>query len=122
MPASYNYGRYSDYLGGGSQVAYGRCCTAKYNGWDAVYVQNLSRVYAAQGEGVLRGPQGGIVTTLVDWVCPRGEQTFLPAPWSTTCPASTWGPSRQRQTWITQRKPCPGLSPHRGGGRADTVQ
>ncbi len=102
VPASLNYGVYSDYLGGGSQVAYGPLLYREYNGWDTrVYVQNMSGVYAAKVKVYFVDHSGGIITTLVDWVCPRGEQTFY-LPLVNNLPGQYVGAIRvESQTWIT---------------------
>ncbi len=65
----------------GSQVAYGPLVYSEYQGWDTgVAVQNLSGTVVAKVKVYFKDRSGDIVTTLVDWVCPRGSQTFyLPA-------------------------------------------
>ncbi len=61
----------------GSQVAYGALIYSEFQGWDSgIQVQNLSSVTAAKVKVYFMDRSGGIVTTLVDWVCPRGSQTF----------------------------------------------
>ena len=101
-PASLNYGRYSDYMGGGSQVAYGPLMYREYNGWDTrVYVQNMSGVVAAKVKVYFVDHNGGIITTLVDWVCPRGEQVFY-LPLVNNLPGQYVGAIRvESQTWVT---------------------
>ena len=42
-----------------------------------VHVQNLESIVAAKVKVYFVDHNGGIITTLVDWVCPRGEQTFF---------------------------------------------
>ena len=65
----------------GSLVAYGPLVYSEYQGWDTgVAVQNLSGILTAKVKVYFKDRSGDIVTTLVDWVCPRGSQTFyLPA-------------------------------------------
>jgi len=65
----------------GSNVAYGPLVFSEYQGWDSgVVVQNLSSVFNAKVKVYFKDRSGDIVTTLVDWVCPRGSQSFyLPA-------------------------------------------
>ncbi|MCW5850694.1 MAG: hypothetical protein KIT87_11525, partial [Anaerolineae bacterium] len=64
--------------GGGAQVAYGPLIYREQYGWDSrVYVQNMSGVTAAKVKVYFLDHNGGIITTIVDWVCPRGEQTFF---------------------------------------------
>ena len=50
---------------------------SEYQGWDtAVIVQNLSRTQAAKVKVYFLDKSGDVITTLVDWVCPRGAQSF----------------------------------------------
>ena len=65
----------------GSLVNYAPLTYREYNGWDAgVQVQNLSPVVNAKVKVTFSDASGDIVTTIVDWICPRGSQTFfLPA-------------------------------------------
>jgi hypothetical protein len=53
---------------------------SEYQGWDTgVQVQNLSAVHAAKVKAYFLDRGGDIITTLVDWICPRGSQSyFLP--------------------------------------------
>jgi hypothetical protein len=68
------------YFISGSQVAFGPLLYSEYQGWDSgVIVQNLSPVYAAKAKVYFMDRGGDIITTMVDWICPRGSQTyFLP--------------------------------------------
>jgi len=62
----------------GSQVAYGPLIYSEYQGWDSgVTVQNLSPATAAKVKVYFLDRSGGVITTLVDWVCARGSQTFF---------------------------------------------
>ncbi len=62
----------------GSQVAFGPLVYSEYQGWDAgVQVQNLSSITAAKVKVYFMDRSGGVITTLVDWICPRGSQTFF---------------------------------------------
>ena len=90
------------YNGGGSQIAYGPLMYREYNGWDTrVYVQNMSGVYAAKVKVYFVDHSGGIITTLVDWVCPRGEQTFF-LPMVNNLPGQYVGAIRvESQMWET---------------------
>jgi hypothetical protein len=65
----------------GSQVAYGPLIYREQQGWDTfLAVQNLSSVNSAKVKVYFLDNGGGIITSLVDWVCPRGMQFFsLPA-------------------------------------------
>jgi hypothetical protein len=53
----------------------------EYNGWNTgIVVQNLSSVYNALVKVYFIDNSGDIIDTIVDWICPRGSQTFyLPA-------------------------------------------
>jgi len=62
----------------GSQVAFGPLMYSEYQGWDTgVQVQNLSAVVNAKVKVYFLDRSGDIITTLVDWICPRGSQTFF---------------------------------------------
>ncbi|MFQ5459383.1 MAG: hypothetical protein ACE5EL_01175, partial [Anaerolineae bacterium] len=64
----------------GNQIAYGPLIYSEYQGWDAgIQVQNMSSVVAAKVKVYFLDRSGDVITTLVDWICPRGSQTyFLP--------------------------------------------
>jgi len=53
----------------------------EYNGWNTgIVVQNLSSVFNALVKVYFIDNSGDIIDTIVDWICPRGSQTFyLPA-------------------------------------------
>ena len=62
----------------GDQVGFGPLVYSEYQGWDSgVQVQNLSAVTNAKVKVYFLDRSGGIITTLVDWICPRGSQTFF---------------------------------------------
>ncbi|MCB0215930.1 MAG: hypothetical protein KDH92_04790 [Chloroflexi bacterium] len=62
----------------GEQVAFGPLIYSEYQGWDAgVQVQNLSPVYSSKVKVYFLDRSGDVITTLIDWVCPRGSQTFF---------------------------------------------
>jgi hypothetical protein len=62
----------------GSAVAFGPLVYSEYQGWDtAVVVQNLSAVTNAKVKVYFLDRGGDIITTVADWVCPRGSQTFF---------------------------------------------
>ena len=65
----------------GSLVNYAPLTYREYNGWDTgIQVQNLSSVVNARVKVTFFDASGDIVTSVVDWICPRGSQTFfLPA-------------------------------------------
>ncbi len=60
------------------QVAYGPLIYSEYQGWDTgVQVMNLSATVNAKVKVYFLDRSGDVITTLVDWVCPRGSQTFF---------------------------------------------
>jgi hypothetical protein len=65
----------------GSQINFGPLIYREFNGWDTVIqVQNLSSTTNAKVKAYFVDNSGDIIKTVVDWVCPRGSQTFfLPA-------------------------------------------
>jgi hypothetical protein len=90
----------------GSVVAYGPLVYSEYQGWDsAIQVQNLSGVVAAKVKVYFLDRSGDIITTLADWVCPRGSQTFfLPA--IAGLPGNWVGTVRvESQEWFTPGGP-----------------
>jgi len=64
----------------GSRVAYGPLTFSEHQGWDSlVQVQNLSPVTNAKVKVYFLDRSGGVIQTLVDWICPGGSQGyFLP--------------------------------------------
>ncbi len=60
------------------KVAFGPLIYSEYQGWDTgVQVMNLSQVYNAKVKVYFLDRSGDVITTLVDWICPRGSQTFF---------------------------------------------
>ena len=75
---NYTYDPDNAYFSAGNTVAFGPLVYSEYQGWDSgIQVQNLSGTVAAKVKVYFLDRAGGIVTTLVDWVCPRGSQTFF---------------------------------------------
>ncbi len=106
----------------GDQVAFGPLMYSEYQGWDTgVQVQNLSPVVNAKVKVYFLDRSGDIITTLVDWICPRGSQTFF-LPVIADLPGNWVGSIRvESQEWWTpggQR----GTAGHRGRGDVDQVQ
>jgi len=61
----------------GSQVNYGPLIYREYQGWDTlIQVQNLSSIAKAKVKVYFLNASGDVITTLVDWICPRGSQGF----------------------------------------------
>jgi len=90
----------------GNQVAFGPLIYSEYQGWDTgVQVQNLSAVTAAKVKVYFLDRSGDIITTLVDWICPRGSQTFF-LPVIYDLPGTWVGSIRvESQEWITPGAP-----------------
>jgi hypothetical protein len=91
----------------GNQVAYGPLMYSEYQGWDTgVQVQNLSAVRNAKVKVYFLDRGGDIITTLVDWICPRGSQTFF-LPVIAGLPGSWVGSVRvESQEWWTPGEPA----------------
>ena len=80
----------------GNQVAFGPLVYSEYQGWDSgMQVQNLSPVVAAKVKVYFLDRSGDVITTLVDWICPRGSQTFF-LPVVQTCRVTGWAASGWR--------------------------
>jgi hypothetical protein len=64
----------------GSLVNYGPLIYREVQGWETgIQVQNLSSTVNAKVKVYFLDASGGIITALVDWICPRGSQSyFLP--------------------------------------------
>jgi hypothetical protein len=94
------------YFTTGSGVAYGPLIYSEYQGWDsAVTVQNLSGTVAAKVKVYFLDRSGAVITTLVDWVCPRGSQTFF-LPVVAGLPGTWVGSVRaESQGWFTPGGP-----------------
>jgi hypothetical protein len=90
----------------GNQVAFGPLIYSEYQGWDSgIQVQNLSPVVAAKVKVYFLDRSGGVITTLVDWVCPRGSQTFF-LPVVFNLPGTWVGSVRvESQEWLTPGGP-----------------
>ncbi len=85
----------------GSFINYAPLTYSEYQGWDsAITVQNLSGVHAAKVKVYFLDRSGGIINTLVDWICPRGNQTFF-LPLIDSIPGNWVGSARvESQEWF----------------------
>ena len=90
----------------GNQVAFGPLVYSEYQGWDTgIQVQNLSPVLNAKVKVYFLDRSGDVITTLVDWICPRGSQTFF-LPVVHDLPGNWVGSVRvESQEWITPGGP-----------------
>ena len=62
----------------GSEVLFGPLIFREYQGWQSsVTVQNLSGTRFATVKVYFYDESGNVITTIVDWICPRGSQTFF---------------------------------------------
>jgi hypothetical protein len=65
------------YFTQGSQVNYAPLIYREHQGWNTnIQVQNLSSVVNAKVKVYFIDNSGDIIKTVVDWICPRGTQTF----------------------------------------------
>ncbi|MEO8084635.1 MAG: hypothetical protein ABI780_12505, partial [Ardenticatenales bacterium] len=90
----------------GNQVSFAPLVYSEYQGWDsALQVQNLSGTYAAKVKVYFLDRGGDIITTLVDWICPRGSQTYF-LPVIASLPGNWVGSARaESQEWVTPGGP-----------------
>jgi uncharacterized repeat protein (TIGR01451 family) len=90
----------------GSQVNYAPLIYSEHQGWDtAIQVQNLSGVYAAKVKVYFLDRSGDVITTLIDWICPRGSQTFF-LPLIDSIPGNWIGSARiESQEWVSPGAP-----------------
>jgi len=90
----------------GSQVNYAPLIYREYNGWQTgIQVQNLSSIVNAKVKVYFVDHVGGIITTVVDWICPRGSQTFF-LPVINGLPGNYVGAARvESQDWFTPGDP-----------------
>jgi len=90
----------------GNTVLFGPLMYSEYQGWDSgVQVMNLSPVTAAKVKVYFLDRSGDIITTLVDWICPRGSQTFF-LPVVHNLPGNWVGSLRvESQDWWTPGSP-----------------
>ena len=88
--------------GAADQVLFGPLVYSEYQGWDSgVQVMNMSGVVDAKVKVYFLDRSGDIVTTLVDWICPRGSQTFF-LPVISNLPGTWVGSIRvESQAWWT---------------------
>ncbi|MFN8470764.1 MAG: S8 family serine peptidase [Anaerolineae bacterium] len=76
IPAEY-YDTLNHIFQPGSLFAYGPLTYREEYGWDTtVQVQNMSSITNAKVKVYFFDMSGDIIRTMVDWVCPRGSQTF----------------------------------------------
>jgi len=93
----------------GSQVAYGPLTYSEYQGWDTlIQVQNLSQVVNAKVKVYFLDRSGGVITTLIDWICPGGSQGYY-LPVISEMPGNWVGTVRaESQDWFLPGQPSVG--------------
>ncbi|MFN8422809.1 MAG: hypothetical protein U0470_05215 [Anaerolineae bacterium] len=103
---NYTYDPNTPVFSSGNHVAFGPLIYSEYQGWDSgIQVQNMSPVVAAKAKVYFLDRGGDIITTLVDWICPRGSQTFF-LPVVFDLPGTWVGSVRvESQEWITPGGP-----------------
>ena len=103
---NYTFDPTEHYDSPGNQVAFGPLIYSEYQGWDSgIQVQNLSPVVAAKVKVYFLDRSGDIITTLVDWICPSGSQTFF-LPVVHDLPGNWVGSIRvESQEWVTPGGP-----------------
>jgi len=91
----------------GNQINFAPLTYSEYQGWDtAIQVQNLSGTTPAKVKAYFLDKKGGIITTLVDWICPRGSQTYF-LPVIAGLPGTSVGSARvESQDWLTPGSPA----------------
>lgn len=77
VPADSTSARFTN----GSLVNFGPLIYRQEQGWDTtIQVQNLSSTFNAKVKVTFLDSNGNVLEPIIDWVCPRGSQTFfLPA-------------------------------------------
>ncbi|MFN8499639.1 MAG: isopeptide-forming domain-containing fimbrial protein [Anaerolineae bacterium] len=98
--------------GAGSTVAYGPLIYRETGGWSTrIQVQNMNSINAAKVKVYFLDSAGGIITTLVDWVCPRGSATFS-LPVVNNLPGNYIGAVRvESLAWQSPGDPSVGAAP-----------
>ncbi|MBK7780448.1 MAG: hypothetical protein IPJ58_06585 [Ardenticatenia bacterium] len=94
------------YASDGNLVAFGPLVYSEYQGWDTgLQIMNMSGRTAAKVKVYFLDRSGDVVTTLVDWICPRGSQSFF-LPMIYNLPGNWVGSVRaESQTWWTPGAP-----------------
>ncbi|MSP12389.1 MAG: hypothetical protein EXR62_05465 [Chloroflexi bacterium] len=90
----------------GSPVNYAPLIYREYNGWSAgIQVQNLNSHLPARVRVYFFDQSGDIITSLLDWICPRGSQTFF-LPTINNLPGNYVGYARiESQQWFAAGDP-----------------
>ena len=116
----------------GSLVNYGPLIYREFQGWETgIQVQNLSSTVNAKVKVYFLDASGGIITALVDWICPRGSQSYF-LPVINDLPGSYVGAVRVESLawWEPGDPPVPPpyivsiaqLAKYEGPARAETLE
>ncbi|MFQ5859623.1 MAG: hypothetical protein ACE5LU_28835, partial [Anaerolineae bacterium] len=91
----------------GTQVNYAPLIYREHQGWEtSIQVQNLSSIHNAKVKVSFLDNSGDIIKTVVDWICPRGSQTFF-LPVISGLPGYWAGSARiESQDWFTPGDPA----------------
>ena len=91
----------------GDQVVFAPLIYNQMQGWDTlIQVQNHSGTTAAKVKVYFLDQSGDVITTIADWICPRGSQSFF-LPTLAALPGNWRGSARvESQIWWT-----PGTNP-----------
>ncbi len=91
----------------GTQVNYAPLIYREHQGWEAsIQVQNLSSIHNAKVKVTFLDNSGDVIKTVVDWICPRGSQTFF-LPVIAGLPGNWIGSARiESQDWLSPGDPA----------------
>ncbi|RME45081.1 MAG: hypothetical protein D6791_11540, partial [Chloroflexi bacterium] len=90
----------------GTQVNYAPLIFREHQGWETtIQVQNLSSTHNAKVKVYFLDNSGGLIKTVVDWICPRGSQTYF-LPVVAGLPGNWVGSARiESQNWLSPGDP-----------------
>ncbi|MSP13758.1 MAG: DUF11 domain-containing protein [Chloroflexi bacterium] len=90
----------------GQKVNYAPLVYREVNGWQTgIQVQNLSTTLAAKVKVYFTDHTGGVITAIVDWICPAGSQSFY-LPIINGLPGNFVGAARiESQDWFSPGTP-----------------
>jgi hypothetical protein len=91
----------------GTLVNYAPLIYREHQGWETwIQVQNLSSIHNAKVKVYFTDNSGGIIKTVVDWICPRGSQSFF-LPVIAGVPGHWVGAARiESQDWFSPGDPA----------------
>jgi len=91
----------------GTQVNYAPLIYREHQGWESsIVVQNLDSIHNAKVKVYFLDQSGDIIRTVVNWICPRGSQTFF-LPVIAGLPGNWIGSARiDSQDWLSPGDPA----------------